>query len=313
MPKVSIIVPVHNTEAYLKACVASLVGQTLRDIEIVLVENCSTDNSLALCHELAASDSRIKVISIDKADLSTARNEGVKIAMGEYIAFVDSDDTVLPEMAEELYNLAAKHDLGLICFMLHKVYDNRADKYPYANDGTVRLLSAKEMTLLNLTDKSPSYVCTHLFRRDLFDALSFPENVYYEDRASTFRFTAACGKGAIIYKSYYRYYCRQGSISRSFGWKHFRDFAFANLCRLEFINHSGLFSKEEMPAVASASADSFLRKLRHMLAKANTPAESAEALAWCKRLDLIPEGTRLPLKARLIRLYIRYFLLRKAL
>lgn len=308
MAKVSIIVPVHNTETYLKACVASLTDQTLADIEIVLVENCSTDNSLALCHELAASDNRIKVISIDKADLSTARNEGIKVAIGEYIAFVDSDDTVLPEMCEELYNLAVEHDLGLVCFTLHKVYDNRADKYPYANDGTIKLLSAKEMTILNLTDKSPSYVCTHLFRRNLFDTLSFPENIYYEDRASTFRFTAACGRGAIIHKSFYRYYCRQGSISRSFGWKHFRDFAFANLCRLEFINNSGLFDKAEMAAVASASADSFLRKLRHMLAKAKTPKERSEALAWCKKLDLIPEGTPLPLKARLIRLYIRHLL-----
>ncbi len=313
MPKVSIIVPVHNTEKYLQACVNSLVGQTLADIEIVLVENCSTDNSLALCHELANADTRIKVISIDKADLSTARNEGVKVATGEYIGFVDSDDTVLPEMCEELYNLAVEHDLGLVCFSLHKVYDNRADKYPYSNDGEIRILTPKAMTILNLTDKSPSYVCTHLFRRDIFETLSFPENIYYEDRASTFRFTAACGKGAIINKSYYRYYCRQGSISRSYGWKHFRDFAYANLCRLEFINNSGVFSKEEMSEVASASADSFLRKLRHMLAKAKTPEQRSEALSWCKKLDLIPEGTLLPLKARLIRLYIRYFLLRKAL
>jgi glycosyltransferase involved in cell wall biosynthesis len=313
MPKVSIIVPVHNTEAYLRECIASLVGQTLADIEIVLVENCSTDNSLALCHELATTDPRIKVISIDHADLSTARNEGIKVAQGEYIGFVDSDDTVLPEMCEVLYNLAVEHDLGLVCFSLHKVYDNKADKYPYANDGEIRILSPKEMTILNLTDKSPAYVCTHLFRRNLFATLSFPENIYYEDRASTFRFTAACGKGAIINKSFYRYYCREGSISRSYGWKHFRDFAFANLCRLKFINNSGLFDKAEMPAVASASADSFLRKLRHMLAKAKNPEQRSEALSWCKYLNLIPERTHLPLNARLIRLYIRYFILRKAL
>ena len=89
MPKVSIIVPVHNTERYLQACVESLTAQTLADIEIILVENCSTDDSLALCHRIATTDDRIKVLSIDKADLSTARNEGVKVATGEYIAFVD--------------------------------------------------------------------------------------------------------------------------------------------------------------------------------------------------------------------------------
>ena len=313
MPKVSIIVPVHNTEKFLQACVDSLTAQTLSDIEIVLVENCSTDNSLALCHELAAADPRIKVLSIDKADLSTARNEGVKIATGEYMAFVDSDDTVLPEMCEDAYNLAIEHNLGLVCFALHKVFDSRPDKYLYPEDGGVRLLSAKDMTTLNLTDKSPTYVCTHLFKRSLFDTLTFPENIYYEDRASTFLFTSACERGAVVNKSYYRYYCRDGSISRSYSWKSYRDFAYANLCRLEFINHSGLYSNEEKASVATTSADSFLRKLRHMLAIAKTPEQRSEALAWCKKLDLIPEGTRLPLKARLIRLYIRYFLLRKAL
>lgn len=309
MPKVSIIVPVHNTEKYLQACVDSLTAQSLSDIEIVLVENCSTDDSLALCHKIAESDSRIKVLSIDKADLSTARNEGVRVATGEYIAFVDSDDTVLPKLCEDTYNLAVQHDLGLVCFALHKVFDNRADKYLYPEDGSVRILSAKEMTTLNLTDKSPAYVCSHLFKRTLFEEQTFPENIYYEDRASTFCFTAACGKGAIINRSYYRYYCRDGSISRSYSWKHYRDFAFANLQRLEFINNSGLHSAEEMASVASASADSFLRKLRHMLSKAKTPEQRAEALAWCRKLDLIPKGTRLPLKARAIRWYIRRFVI----
>ena len=309
MPKVSIIVPVHNTEAYLQACVDSLMAQSLTDIEIVLVENCSTDNSLALCHEIAKSDSRIKVLSIDKADLSTARNEGVKVATGDYVGFVDSDDTILPDMFRDMYAVASEHDLGLVCANLHKVFDDRADKYLYPEDGAVRLLSAKEMTRLNITDKSPTYVCTHLFKRSLFETLSFPENIYYEDRASTFLFTAACGKGAIINRSYYRYYCRKGSISRSFSWKHYRDFAFANLCRLEFLNHSGLFGAEELPKVAAASADSFLRKLRHMLSKATTAEQRAEAKEWCGKLNLIPQKTHLPLKARMIRWYIQRFVL----
>ncbi len=308
MPKVSVIVPVHNTEPYIRACVNSIIRQTLSDIEIILIENCSTDNSLAICHELAATDGRIKVLSITKADLSTARNEGVKVATGDYVGFVDSDDTILPEMFEDMYKLAAEHDLGLVCVNLHKIFDDRPEKYLYPENGKIRLLSAKEMTTLNLTDKSPAYVCTHLFRRTLFDELSFPENIYYEDRASTFRFTASCGRGAIINRSYYRYYCRKGSISRSYSWKHYRDFAYANLCRLEFINHSGLYGDDEKASVASASADSFLRKLRHMLSKAKTPEERSEAMEWCKHIDLIPKGTRLPLKARLIRLYIRHLL-----
>ena len=76
MPQVSVIVPVHNTASYLKACVQSIINQTLQDIEIILVENASTDNSLELCHELAATDHRIRVLHIDEADLSTAAMPG---------------------------------------------------------------------------------------------------------------------------------------------------------------------------------------------------------------------------------------------
>ena len=184
MPKVSIIVPVHNTEKYLQACIDSLTAQSLGDIEIILVENCSTDNSLALCHEIAKSDSRIKVLSIDKADLSTARNEGIKVASGEYCGFVDSDDTILPGMFKDMYEVASQHDLGLVCVNLHKVFDDRADKYLYPEDGAIRLLSAKDMTILNLTDKSPAYVCTHLFKRSLFDTLS---TLFRSPRISTTR------------------------------------------------------------------------------------------------------------------------------
>ena len=307
--KVSIVVPIYKVEAYVGECIESLVGQTYKDIEIILVDDDSKDNSLALCLEAEKTDPRIKVIHKVIEGQSIARNCGLKVATGNFIGFVDSDDTVLPTLCEETYNLATQNNLGLVCFSLHKTYDNRADKYPYSNDGSVKIVSAKEMTTLNLTDKIPTYVCTLLFKRELFETLAFPENIYYEDRASTFLFTSACERGAIVNKSYYRYYCRDGSISRSYGWKHFRDFAYANLRRLEFINNSGLYSTEEMASVASASADSFLRKLRHMLSKAQTPEQRSEALEWCHKLDLIPKGTRLPLKARAIRWYIKRFIL----
>ena len=106
MSRVSIIVPVHNTEKYLEATVQSLLAQTLKDIEIILVENGSTDGSLALCHEVAKTDERIKVMHLDKGDLSYARNNGLTLATSEYVAFVDSDDTVRPEMYETLLGIA---------------------------------------------------------------------------------------------------------------------------------------------------------------------------------------------------------------
>jgi glycosyltransferase involved in cell wall biosynthesis len=307
MPKVSIVVPVHNTETYLQTCVNSLRAQTLIDIEIILVENCSTDNSLTLCYELAKQDSRIKVISINEADLSTARNEGVRMAQGEYVGFVDSDDTVLPDMYRDMYKLAIEHNLGLVNCSFVKTYDNRKNKYPYREDGKVDVLDAKALTTLNLTDKISRVVCTLLIRRDIFDKLQFPTYMYHEDRASTHLFMAACGRGANINRAYYNYYQRPTSIMHSGSFCRMRDFVRATCMRLEFIRESGLYSPTEIPIVAARCSEQLLRKLRHLLRLAKSSDERAEALSWCRKIDLIPCGAHLPLKAHLIRWYIRKF------
>ena len=110
-PKVSIVIPVHNTAHYLEKCIQSVATQTLKDIEIILVENGSTDHSLQLCHILAEKDPRIKVLQINEADLSTARNQGAKAATANYIGFVDSDDTIHPEMYERMYQLAMNRNV----------------------------------------------------------------------------------------------------------------------------------------------------------------------------------------------------------
>lgn len=309
MPKVSVIVPVHNTEKYLQACVDSLTAQTLADIEIVLVENCSTDDSLALCHKIAESDSRIKVLSIDEADLSTARNEGVKVASGEYVAFVDSDDTVSPDMFKDMYELARQHDLGLVNCTFVMTYDNRKDKYPYPEDGKIDILDAKALTILNLTDKISRVVCTLLIRKQLFDKLLFPTHMYHEDRASTHLFMAACGRGANINRAYYNYYQRPASIMHTGSFRRMRDFILATCLRLEFIEKSGMFTAEEGPIVAARCSEQLLRKLRHLLRLAKTEEEKEEALSWCRKIDMIPQSTRLPLKARVIRWYIQKFVI----
>ena len=114
MHKISIIVPVHNAEKYLRTSVASLQEQTYQNLEIVLVENASSDGSLALCHEIASEDSRIKVISLAKGDPSLARNEGIKASSGEFIGFIDSDDTVESDMYEQMLNIAVQENLDII-------------------------------------------------------------------------------------------------------------------------------------------------------------------------------------------------------
>ena len=303
MPKVSVIVPVHNTERYLEKCIESITTQKLQDIEIILVENASTDNSLELCHQLALADQRIRVIHLDKGDLSTARNEGVKIALGEYIGFVDSDDTIEPEMFEDMYNLAVENGLGLVNCLFRSVYDDRPARCNFSQDGRVQILTAEELTTLNFLGEIPRSACVNLYRKDLFDHLQFPEDVYHEDRASTFLFMSKCGKGGVISKAYYNYYQRGGSIIHTKSFAHYRDFALACSKSLEYIQDAPNYSPVQKAFVAKYISDTFLRKLWHAIARGRKEYKD-EVVQLCEKTNLIPEGTKLSLKPKLIRFYV---------
>lgn len=121
-PKISIIVPCYNVEKYLERCLLSLVNQSLKDIEIILIDDGSLDNCPQLCDEWREKDSRVKVIHKPNGGLGYARNSGLEIAQGEYIAFVDSDDYVDTCMYEQLYNSTdkGKHD-AVLCGLRQEV------------------------------------------------------------------------------------------------------------------------------------------------------------------------------------------------
>lgn len=310
MPKVSVIVPVHNTERYLQRCVSSLLGQTLHDIEIVLVENCSTDNSLALCHELATTDSRIKVISIAEGHPSAARNAGIKVANGDYVGFVDSDDFVDNDMYGDMYNLASKHDLEVVVCTFRMEYDDGSTRCALPNDGFIQLVSGKEITLLNLQEKISRVIPTLLIKRELLNNFAFPSGVYFEDRATTHALMSRAKRAGIINRAYYGYFSRKGSrMHNGENFKRMRDFVWANTCRLKFVRTTPILSDKERALAAERCAEQYLRKLRHLLHLASTAEEREEALSWCRKIDLIPTKTRLPLKARIIRWYIRKFVI----
>lgn len=114
IPKVSIIVPVYNTETYLRQCIGSLLAQTLEDIEIICVNNGSTDKSLAIIEEYVKKDIRVKLINQDKQSLATARNKGRYLARGEFITFLNSEDSVKPDTYQKLYNSAKEYNSDIV-------------------------------------------------------------------------------------------------------------------------------------------------------------------------------------------------------
>lgn len=128
MPLVSIIVPVYKVEKLLRRCVYSLINQTLKDIEIILVDDGSPDQSGMICDEFQKKDVRVKVIHKENGGLSSARNAGLKIAQGRYIGFVDSDDTVALDMYEKMYKIANKENAECVLTDYYRI-DKDGNKY----------------------------------------------------------------------------------------------------------------------------------------------------------------------------------------
>ena len=116
MVKVSVIIPVYNVEPYLKQCMDSVVGQTLKEIEIICVDDGSTDGSLDILREYAAEDNRIQIIEQKNAGAGAARNNGMRHATGKYLSFLDSDDFFEPRMLEKAYDLAEKDQADFVAY-----------------------------------------------------------------------------------------------------------------------------------------------------------------------------------------------------
>ena len=111
---ISIIVPIYNTEKYLNECVDSIINQTYKNIEIILVNDGSTDNCLKICDEYAKKDKRVKVIHKENGGLSSARNSGLDILTGKYVCFIDSDDYVATTFVYDMFNLITKYNADIV-------------------------------------------------------------------------------------------------------------------------------------------------------------------------------------------------------
>lgn len=301
MHKISIIVPVHNTEKYLRKCIASIQAQTYKNIEIILVENASTDNSLALCHELAKEDDRINVIHLEVGDPSVARNEGIKASTGEFLGFIDSDDTIEPDMYEQMINLAIKEELDIVFCDFVKKYDYRSDRYVFENSGKVIVASAQEILKLNFKDKITQSQCTLLSRKKLFDEISFPENRYYEDTATTWKLLLKAKKAGHIARPFYHYYRHSGSIVHTPSFKIHYGHVLADIERIEFINASQMYSKEEKLELGIKPLEGFYRHLRNMVSLAKSKEEKDICIECREWVNALPYDYNLRRKFSRIR------------
>lgn len=240
-PKVSIIVPVYNTEKYLFRCLDSIKKQTMNEIEIIIVDDGSAEVCSALCDEIAKEASCIKVIHKKNAGLGFARNSGIEVATGEYIGFVDSDDYIEPQMYETLYNAAEKYNADLVvsgmCFVGGNMFGKEGEyisKSYFDNDTVFENNDSIKKLMLGIVGALPhepddsrygASVCKNLFKRTIIEEnnLRFlsERKILSEDTLFMVDFVR-CSKRAVGISGAYYCYCRNGeSLSKSYNSERF--------------------------------------------------------------------------------------------
>ena len=204
--KVSIVIPVYNAEQYVKTAADSILKQTYENIELILVDDGSTDNSGKLLDELAAKDTRVTAVHTANKGAAAARNKGVRVSTGEWIGFVDSDDTVTADYVEYLMNMAKRENADIAVCGYSKVYDSVPEYNEQEQIISMNGYEAMETLLYQRLFMSVPW--GSLQKRYIWDNLAFPEGTGAEDMGTLYKMYAAAGK--VIYGSHrnYHYYQR---------------------------------------------------------------------------------------------------------
>lgn len=213
LPKISVIVPVYNNEKFLPLAVESLLGQSYTNLEIILIDDGSTDNSGVICDKFAEENSNIIVIHQPNAGVSSARNAGLEIASGSMISFCDGDDTAESDLYEFLYRQMVKNDSDIACCACHIFTDKGsfflnyiADKMVWEkNDDFIRVLFKGQV---------PMGVYNKLFKKEVLENVRFPQG-YRNNEDKYFCFLASLNAKKVSFENEgkYNYYRREGSSS----------------------------------------------------------------------------------------------------
>ena len=223
-PKISVIVPVHNAERYLAKCLDSLVSQTLKEIEIILIDDASTDASPVILQTYAQKDNRIRLITHESPKgPGGARNAGLALAKGTYIAFVDSDDWLDTGALSFLSATMDKEQVDILGFGYRFV--NEQNKVTSVRSKT-QMYTGTEALRAYLLQEIPIAVWNKIYTRAILlqNTPLFASDCYYEDMVATFRVLATCKRFTETPAVFYNYLEHQGSIMRSFSLRHLADY-----------------------------------------------------------------------------------------
>ena len=221
---ISIIVPVYNVDKYLDRCIESIRNQTIKNLEIILVDDGSTDNSSAICDSYAKIDKRIKVIHKENGGISSARNKGLECASGDYIGFVDSDDYISSVMYEYLYELLVNNKASVSC--VREILVNEDEEVTFDDKMKDAIVMNNKDALKELLKGKVvnDFVWNKLYRRELFNDIRFPLDRKYEDLATTYKIIRKSNRVVYSDIKLYAYVKRENSATNNFKRDNFIDY-----------------------------------------------------------------------------------------
>lgn len=213
-PKISVIVPVYNTEKYLSKCLDSILKQTLKDIEVIVVNDGSKDESQMLINQYKIRDSRIISMIKENGGLSDARNVGIDKASGEYLAFIDSDDYIDSTMFEKMIDLAEKHKSEIVLCDLVKVNENGIEfrDLPQSPQLPERIVLKDDFSIFG---EMSCFACNKIFKKELFVQHRFKKGIHFEDIELIPKLVLDSTIISKINEPFYNYFERQDSITKS--------------------------------------------------------------------------------------------------
>lgn len=205
---ISVIVPVYNVAEYLEECYQSIVSQTYKNLEIIFVDDGSTDDSGRLCDKFVEKDCRVHTIHKANGGLSSARNAGLKIASGDIISFIDSDDYPRNDMFEKLFLCMTKYQVDIVCC------DYSSSVQRQILSGEIKLLKSNQAISLLLDNSGyRCYAWNKLYKKNLFEDIKYPEGELFEDIKTTYKLFKKVSEVCYLREDLYFYRIRESSIT----------------------------------------------------------------------------------------------------
>lgn len=214
-PLISVIIPVYQVEPYVAHCIESVINQTYRKLEIILVNDGSTDGSGKICDKYADRDARIKVIHQENQGLSIARNRGIEVAQGEYLCFVDSDDWVDERFIDVMYRISVETGCDIVQCGFQNVISDDTERD--GREGNYTVYSPKEFSIsaYTLLSWKCNVAWNKLYKKSLFEGIRYPKGKIHEDEFTTYRLVWNANNIAVTNTKLYFYRQRTDSIMGS--------------------------------------------------------------------------------------------------